>query len=196
MSVFFIRVLLFYYRCDFYLHLILIFLYSFLGRSDGNDEKVAAKIDYLVASHNGVASVRLKMKQSGNIIAAFVDANNNIIAIRRVIKISLGVSPVAGIQDYYPELMAGAVRTQAVTGTPSRTLQVLFSSSMDWVDYITRVRVQVDSMPIAVVYFTPYIASNPYLKLAFSPGAQSIVLDVNATGDRSVASVVSVVPMQ
>ncbi|MBI3775823.1 MAG: hypothetical protein HY273_09775 [Gammaproteobacteria bacterium] len=161
--------------------------------AEGNDENVAAKIDYLVPSHNGVAGVRLKMQQSGNIIAAFVDVNNNVMAARRVTKVTVGGSPAVGTPDYFPALAPDFARYRAVAGTPSGLLQALFFAPMDLVDYVTRVRVRVDAIPIAVVYFTPYIAKNPYLEVAFPPAAKSIVVDIAATGDRSL---VTDVPIQ
>ena len=154
---------------------------------DGNDEKVAAMVDYRVAEQNGHAALRLKLKQSSNVIAVF-DNGSTVIAAMNFIQVTIG-GTVTECQttDCFPELSTSSVRTRASMTAVSNSLKLLITSDMNRIDYISSISAAVDGAVFATAYFSPYVAKNPYLELYYpTPVSPAVSVTVNATEGRTV----------
>ena len=156
--------------------------------SDINDEKIAAKADYLVPNDNGFLSIRIKMKQTGNIIAVFEDGNGVLTASQKQIKVTIGSVPEAcTVADCTPAFSGTIIRARDSAGT----FKLLASNAMNTEDYISTITVSFNGVPNTVVYFTSFVSKNPYLSIKHAMGIGiEVNVDVQATGNRSTSATI------
>jgi predicted secreted protein len=155
---------------------------------DSNDEKVAAMADFIDIGASGSFSTRVKMKETGNIIAVFEDSQGSLKAAKTNVDVIIGGYPISRCEGAsscnLPNFDASDIRIRASSGL----FKILVTNRMDLDDYITSVVIQGDGADLGTVYLTPYASMNPYFSTNYPEGTTEVSVNVNLTGGRSATS--------
>ena len=156
--------------------------------ADINDEKLAAKVDYITTIDNGYLATRIKMKQTGFIVAVFDDGTGTLIAAQAKVKITIGSVPHTCMADNCsPALDSTSIRLRDSGGT----FKMLLTRQMNLGDYINKTTVTFNGMTNTVVYSTPYLSKNPYISVKHALGVGlTVTADVLATNGRAFSQTV------
>ena len=152
-----------------------------------NKQKIAAMADFLVADNNGYFYTRVKMEKTGNIIAVLDDGTGHFMIAKAHVDVLIGSRAMGDekkctLADCYPDLASGDIRFKASEGN----LKMIILNQEDAYDYVENVLLQIDDEIVAIIYFTPMVSRNPYLKIHYATTAKNVVVTINATGERSV----------
>ena len=150
-----------------------------------NDNPEALRADFLVANDNGSLSTRVKMKQTGDVIAVIEDILGNLTAAKANIAVTIGSSPAivdCTVIDCAPEPLES--RERASDGEVS----LLLNSAMNTEDYIENIQFQVDGLDVLNIVTTPYLSKNPFFKFNYSSPAagtsSELLIIVSSTRER------------
>lgn len=153
---------------------------------DSNDEKTAAKVEFLQAENEGRFNTRIKMKDSGNVIIIFEDIAGNLSAAQRWIKINQGFVPesCSTLQNCPGKFEDRDIKLKY----NGKMLRMMASNEMNKGDYIMLSSIYLDNTLVARVHFTPYIAKNPYFGISHSKNSGSAISVIMQANQRRRAS--------
>lgn len=162
-----------------------------------NPAAAVAKVRFHHAPYPGSAvSLRVKIKSAGDFVAAYVGDDGSVLVNSGAIKVTIGgiadgsgaVNIPATTCDTCAAVLPGSgdIRTRfSLPGADGRVeFRLLISHAMDLDNYLRELDFSSAGTPLVSLYWTPYIAKNPYLALFF-PAEGDLSLRITNNGGAS-----------
>jgi len=166
---------------------------KFVLYASSNKQKLASVTEYLIPSDEYYYSTRIKMADSGYILAAFITDDGKVYASKKWVNVKdrgtkpsdISINP----DSIYSKQIIGQLRGEKIRAIAKLEgemgiIKLISYSDMSFTDHIQAVNIYVDKELAAISYLSPYVSMNPYFAIKYKSNANTILAVAKTNKDK------------